>query len=122
MDLLTNIDNCLKMNKINETDWKAFSNHLFIQVKEPKQLDQITQLLNQFVPIQNKARQDFIITGFKLVPLKDVGDNTREIWSSGLYPGMHPASVTAPPIMALLILLIASFNFANTAISATGKR
>lgn len=121
-DVLMNIDNYFKMNDRNETDWKAFSNLLFIQVSEPGQLPQIIELLNKYVPVQNKARRDFIITGFRLVPLNEVGDNTREIWSSSLYPGMHPASVTAPPILAILILLIASFNFANTAISAAGKR
>ncbi len=35
---------------------------------------------------------------------------------------MHPAAIVAPPIMAILILLIASFNFTNTAIASAGKR
>ena len=122
IDILTNIDNFFRMFNTNETDWKAFSNVLFIRVSNPDRLKQINELINNYNEVQNKARPDFIITGYNLVPLKDIGDNTREIWSNNLYPGMHPAAVIAPPIMAFLILLIAAFNFANTAISTVGKR
>ena len=44
------------------------------------------------------------------------------IWSSGLFPSLHPAALIAPPIMALFILLIACFNFANTSIATFSKR
>lgn len=122
IDVLTHVDNFLKMWETNDTDWKAWAGALFIQVDDPSNLENITSALEKYIPIQNKAREDFIITGFRLVPLKDVGDNTLEIWSGNLYPGLHPAAVVAPPIMAIMILLIASFNFANTAIAAAGKR
>ena len=56
------------------------------------------------------------------MPLDDVGENTRNIWSSGLFPSLHPAALIAPPIMAIFILLIACFNFANTSIATFSKR
>jgi ABC-type antimicrobial peptide transport system permease subunit len=82
----------------------------------------VAQSLKNYIPVQNKAREDFIINRFNLVPLDDVGENTRTIWSSGLFPSLHPAALYAPPVMALFILLIACFNFANTSISVFGKR
>jgi ABC-type antimicrobial peptide transport system permease subunit len=72
--------------------------------------------------VQNKAREDFRINRFNLVPLKDVGANSREIWSSALFPSLHPAALIAPSVMALFILLIACFNFANTSIATFSKR
>jgi cell division protein FtsX len=72
--------------------------------------------------VQNKAREDFRINRFSLVPLRDVGANTREIWSSALFPSLHPAALIAPSVMALFILLIACFNFANTSIATFSKR
>ncbi|MCJ7447176.1 MAG: FtsX-like permease family protein [Bacteroidales bacterium] len=75
-----------------------------------------------YLSVQNRARQDFIINRFNLIPLKDVGKSTRTIWSSGLFPSLHPAAVIAPPVMALFILLIACFNFANTSRSIFSKR
>jgi len=62
------------------------------------------------------------VNRYSLVPLDDVGENSRTIWSSGLFPSLHPAALIAPPIMAIFILLIACFNFANTSISIFSKR
>jgi len=122
IDVLTHADNFLKMWKTNDTDWKSWARALFLLVPDPSAVEGITQGLSQYLPVQNKAREDFVITGFNLVPLEEVGNNTREIWSNELFPGIHPAQVVVPPIMAILILLIAAFNFANTAIAAAGKR
>ena len=44
------------------------------------------------------------------------------IWSSGLFPSLHPAALISPPVMAIFILLIACFNFANTSIATFSKR
>lgn len=122
IDVLTHFDNFLKMWETSDTDWKTWARVLFVQFDDPSIIENIENGLDKYIPIQNKAREDFIITGFRLVPLKDVGDNSREIWSGNLYPGMHPAAVVSPPVMAILILLIACFNFANTSIAAAGRR
>ena len=122
IDVLTHFDNFLHMWNIEEMDWKFMVRALFILVQDKGALPGIQEGLNQYIPVQNKAREDFLITGFTLVPLKDMGDNSREIWSSSLFPGLHPAAVLAPPVMAIMILLIAVFNFANTAIASAGKR
>jgi len=74
------------------------------------------------LPVQNRAREDFRINRFNLVPMKEVGGNSRNIWSSGLFPSLHPAALIAPTVMALFILLIACLNFANTAIALFSKR
>jgi ABC-type antimicrobial peptide transport system permease subunit len=78
--------------------------------------------LKRYLPIQNKAREDFRINRFTLVPLKEVGTNTRKILSSGLFPSPPPAALIAPPLMALFILLIACFNFANTSRATFSNR
>ncbi len=122
MDLITHFDNFLQMWDINDTDWKSWANCLFIQVKDSSKLKGVKNLLIGYNEIQNLAREDFQIKDYNLVPLKDVGDNTRNIWATGLFPGLHPAQRIAPSIMAILILLIACFNFTNTAIASAGKR
>ncbi|MBE9510784.1 MAG: ABC transporter permease [Bacteroidetes bacterium] len=122
MDVITHFDNFLQMWDINDTDWKSWANCLFIQVKDSSKLGGIKKSLIRYNEIQNLAREDFQIKDYNLVPLKDVGDNTRNIWANGLFPGLHPAQKIAPSIMAILILLIACFNFTNTAIASAGKR
>lgn len=121
-EILTHSDNFLSMWKINDTDWGTWTHVMFLQLMPEASTNAIVESLNSYLPIQNKAREDFILTGFKLIPLKHVGDSSRELWVSSLYPGLHPAATLAPPIMAIFILLIACFNFANTTIASMGRR
>jgi putative ABC transport system permease protein len=122
IDILTHFDNFLSMWNVKDTDWKIWANALFLLIQDKSLLSPVSQSLKNYLPVQNRAREDFKINRFTLVPLKMVGSNTRNIWSSGLFPSLHPAAVVAPPIMALFILLIACFNFANTSIATFGKR
>jgi ABC-type antimicrobial peptide transport system, permease component len=122
IDILSHFDNFKLMWEWNDADWKNTVNCLFIQVPDKSRLSSITQSLKNYVPVQNKARLDFKMTRFSLVPLKEVGSNSRTTWSSGLFPSLHPAALYSPPVMALFILLIACFNFANTSIATFSKR
>jgi putative ABC transport system permease protein len=122
IDILSHYDNFKLMWNWSDADWKNLTTVLFIQVPDKSLLPSITKSLKNYVPVQNRAREDFRITRFSLVPLKEVGSNTRTTWSSGLFPSLHPAALMAPPVMALFILLIACFNFANTSIATFSKR
>ncbi len=122
LDIISHFDNFLLMWERNDADWKFMTHVFFIQVHDRSVIPSITASLKNYLPVQNKAREDFRINRFKLVPLKDVGANTREIWSSALFPSLHPAALIAPSVMALFILLIACFNFANTSIATFSKR
>ena len=122
IDILTHIENFLTMWNVDDTDWQRFARALFIQVPDPEALALVKQGLEQYIHVQNRANESFTITGFNLVPLREVKNNSRDTWNSSLYPGLHPAAVIAPLMMALTVLLIACFNFANTAIATSGKR
>jgi putative ABC transport system permease protein len=122
IDIMSHFDNFLLMWEAKDSDWKIWTTAFFIQVKDKSLLSSINQSLKSYLPVQNKAREDFKINRFNLVPLDDVGESSRNIWSSGLFPSLHPAALIAPPVMAIFILLIACFNFANTSISTFSKR
>ena len=122
IDLLMHLDNFLLMWNVKDSDWNLWANAFFLMIPDKSMVSSVSQGLKGYIPVQNRAREDFIINRFNLVALDDVGNNTRTIWSSGLFPALHPAALFAPPIMALFILLIACFNFANTSISTFGKR
>jgi len=122
IDILTNYSNYLRMWETSDSDWKTFTTAIFLQVPEKSILPSVNANLRNYLPVQNKAREDFRINRFSLIPLDDVGENTRNVSSSGLFPGLHPAALIAPPIMAIFILLIACFNFANTSIAIFSRR
>jgi putative ABC transport system permease protein len=122
IDILSHYDNFKLMWDWKDADWKNMTTALFLQIPDRSSLTSVSQSLKNYIPVQNRAREDFRIRGFRLIPLKDVGSNSRTTWSSGLFPSLHPAALVAPPIMALFILLIACFNFANTSIATFSKR
>ena len=122
IDILSHFDNFLLMWELNDADWKLWTTAHFIMLQDRSHVASVTQSLKSYLPVQNRAREDFKINRFTLVPLDDVGENTRNIWSSGLFPSLHPAALIAPPVMAIFILLIACFNFANTSIATFSKR
>lgn len=122
IDILTSLENFLLMWNINDADWKYMTTALFIQLSDESLVPSVTKLLSGYVEVENSARQDFRIKRWQLIPLRDVGDNTRLTWNSGLFPAMHPAAVKSPPIMALFILMLACFNFANTSLATFSKR
>ena len=122
IDVLSHWDNFLLMWGAKDTDWRMGTTVLFIQVPDKSLIPAISQAMKKYLPVQNKAREDFIINRFNFIPLKDVGKSSRTLWSSGLFPSLHPAAVLAPPVMALFILLIACFNFANTSRSIFSRR
>lgn len=122
IDILTHYDNFKSMMGVKDNDWKFNTAAFFIQVPDKSSLPSIKNTLKQYISVQNKAREDFKINRYSLVPLDDVAENNREIWSASLFPSLHPAALIAPPVMALFIFLIACFNFANTSIAAFSKR
>jgi len=122
IDVLTHIENFLTMWNMEDTNWEQFARLLFLQIPDPESLPRVKQGMDKYIGAQNKANESFTITGFNLVPMEAVSKQSRDTWNSSLYPGLHPAAVLAPLLMALTMLLIASFNFANTAIASAGKR
>ena len=122
IDVLSGYDNFLSMFSLSDADWKLLTTVMFITVPDRARIPSIIKSMDSYVPVQNKAREDFKINRFNLIPLKNVGSTNRVIWSSNLFPSLHPAALVAPTVMAIFLLLIACFNFANTSRSIFTKR
>ncbi len=119
----TNADNYRKVIELEDNDkWKRFINATFLSIEDEKKLSAITSGLEKYVAIQNENRQDWQVASFYLEPLTTVGFTGRDMNAYWLWEAMHPAAIVAPSVMAILILLIACFNFTNTSISFSNKR
>jgi len=120
-ELLTQIENYKDMWEVDDQKWDNWVAATFLLIRNPENLNEINNLLKSYIPVQNDARDDWKITSFFTKTLKEISDD-RDVWASWLWESFHPAAVAAPPIMAILILIIAAFNFMNSAISFAGKR
>ena len=119
---ITSIENFIEMWKIYEYGWTAWTGGTFLYLSDPSEVSTVEELLQQYIPVQNDANKNFQIEKFRLVPLTKMAHLAWDIWSNWFRQSFHPAAVTAPPVMAVFILLIACFNFMNTAIAFSSRR
>jgi ABC-type antimicrobial peptide transport system permease subunit len=121
-DAFINKEVYLDMRGIKEGNWNHWYSSTFLYIKNENNVDEVERLLQDYIPIQNEAREDWKINRFKVEPLATIHKTIRDRWSTSLRYGLHPSQAKSPPLMALFILIIACFNFVNTAIAFAGKR
>ena len=122
-DFISNFDNQLKGNgtKIAEDDWSWFSGAVFFKIPNPADALRLSKELNKFITIQNKAREDWKASGFKLITLNQNAE-IRDMDSNSLYTRPDDSATYGPIILAFLIFLSACLNFSNTTVSRANRR
>ncbi len=120
--LLTNIENHFEMHNVEQYDWKSFIAGTFMIIPDKNAVPAIEKSLAKFIPIQNDAREDYKINRFFLEEMDDIPNTARNTWAYWFHQGLHPAALSVPTIMAVLILLLACLNFTNTALAISSRR
>jgi len=121
--LISDFENYYRILNVDRTDWGHFIDGLFIQSKDPNIREQVKQSLQKYVAVQAEAREDFQVSSYWVQTMAEVPFNQRDMNGTNLgNETLHPQHITAPNIMAVLILLLACFNFTNTAIAMSNKR
>ncbi len=121
--LLSDFENYYRILNVERGDWTEFIDGLFIQSKNPDVKQKVVQSLQKYAQVQSDVRQDFQISSFFVQSMDEIPFNQRDMNGTSLgNETLHPQHITAPNIMALLILLLACFNFTNTAIAMSNKR
>ncbi len=120
-ELITQFENYTDMWEVDEQNWDDWIAATFLLIRDHDNIPQINEQLEKYIPVQNAAREDWMITSYFVKSLKEVADD-MDVWATWLWTSFHPAAVATPPIMAIFILIIAAFNFMNSSISFAGKR
>ncbi len=107
---------------VDEMDWKQWIGATFMTIPNPSNIPAIEAQLNNFIDIQNRAREDWHITRYEVMSLRDYTKISRDVWANWLWFNLHPAQIIGPLVMSILILLLASFNYMNTSISIANTR
>lgn len=108
----------------SETSWSRW-NTTFLYVKDPSRISLIADRLKQYVEPQNKALEDFKVREYYLENFVGNAKRSRltpDLYDNWLRGGMPPAAVVGPGVMAILLLLLACFNFTNTSIAVSSRR
>ncbi|HMJ71127.1 MAG TPA: ABC transporter permease [Cyclobacteriaceae bacterium] len=124
-DLYSLYDNYWEISSDLESgaSWKHM-NTLFVSIPDASRLVSVEQQMKAYTENNNNVRKDFLIQEFKLdnfkgMAIRDVASNRPgTVTRSG-----HPlAAIIGLAVMSVLILLIACFNLANTAIALSQQR
>ena len=122
-ELLLGFENRFRMYEDNaKGNWGNFAQMTFVYLSDPARATEVGSLLDKYLSNQNEANPEHTATSFVLSPMNNHAQNTKDVRWESLGNGMDDAAVLTPQIMALLILLVACFNFTNTAIATSNRR
>ena len=126
-EVVTMFDNFWDINldsDISETSWKRWTGVLFLKINNPSDVSAVTAQLQQYVEPQNKVREDFKIKEYYLENFVGMmkRNRTAQVNSNWLNGGVPDEAITVPGIMAIMLLLLACFNFTNTSIAISSRR
>ena len=122
-DFISNFENQLQGDgsKIISDDWSWFIDAAFFRIPNPADAVRLSKEFDKYIGIQNKAREDWKATGFKLITLNQ-NAVVRDMGSNSLYTKPDDSATYGPIILAFLIFLSACLNFSNTTVSRANRR
>lgn len=122
---LTNFNNYIRSDSsfLKSDDWSWLVDALFLKIPDESQAKRLEQDFKKYAVIQNNARKDLKIAQFFLVSMADLADKGEaEMNNDSLELRPDDSAVYGPMILAILILLSACLNFANTTVARSNKR
>jgi putative ABC transport system permease protein len=123
VDALVNYENLFDIVDYDENNWARF-NTTFVTLANPSVIPQIEKDLEQYVEIQNRAKEDYKVNKYFLEPFVGmaVRAEAEQVVNHQFHRGIPQAAVIGPTIMAVMLLLLACFNFTNTSIAIASGR
>ena len=122
-ELITNTNNQVKFDgtRVKEDDWAWFSDAVFVKLSDPAGAAKLSEGLKKYLPLEQSAARDIKLVSFSLQPLSQLAEGMY-IDSNALYPRPQDSAAIGPLVLAILILLSACLNFANTSVAQSNRR
>jgi putative ABC transport system permease protein len=120
---ISNFENQLKEDgkKIAADDWNWLLDAAYFKIPNAADALRLSKEFNKYIPIQNKAREDWKTSGFKLITLNENAVET-EIDNNNFHERPDDSATYGPFVLAFLIFLSACLNFSNTTVSRANRR
>ncbi|MEO6452802.1 MAG: ABC transporter permease, partial [Ginsengibacter sp.] len=123
-EVITNFENQYKPDGsvIKKDDWGWFADAVFLKLSQPAEAARLSNDFKKYLPLQQSARKDLKLTSFMMEPLSKVANRERVIESNSLVERPEDSAAYGPFILAILVLLSACLNFANTSVAQSNRR
>lgn len=122
-EIITNNYNQLNADgsRIKTDNWEWLSDAVFVKLSNPADAPRLAIDFEKYARLQNSIKPDIQIKSFTLDPLSNVL-NEHGVENNSLYRRPDDSATYGPLILAILILLSACLNFANTSVAQSNRR
>jgi len=108
--------------KLKDTyDWSYLTDATFIMLKPSYDVKQLEGSMDKYRVLQNAASPEWVIEGFRFHPLRGLSGESHAIISAVSF-GAHPAGLLSLGVIALILLVLACFNYMNVAVATAATR
>ncbi|MCB9330514.1 MAG: ABC transporter permease [Lewinellaceae bacterium] len=122
-NFLTHLGNQLQADgPVVYDSWKWFVDAAFLRLRHPSDVKKVEQALQVYRAPQNQANLDWPVERYRLEPIAEMALHARDIRWNNLRNGTPPSSVWGNIVVAIMLLLTACLNFANTTIAIGNRR
>src|SRR6185295_17215748 len=123
-DLITSLDHVMQQNgaRVADNDWSLLLDAAYFKIPNKTDVTAITNAMKKYLPVQNNARQDWKVSGFKFISLRENASLYDVIQSNSLFHRPSDAAAYGAFITAILILLCTCLNFSNTTVARYNGR
>ena len=94
----------------------------FFKIPTPNDAKQLGEQLKKYLPLQNKAREDWKATGFQLFSIRQNAFLSETIRSNAFFERPEDSATYGPIVLAFLLLLSACLNFSNTTVARASQK
>jgi putative ABC transport system permease protein len=122
-EMITNFENNLKADGtlIKKDDWSWFSDAVFFLLSDPSQASRLSNELERYLPLQQSARPELKIHSFRFETTAQSAED-KNLYNNSLATRPPDSATYGPLALAILILLSACLNFANTSVAQSNRR
>jgi putative ABC transport system permease protein len=121
-NIIANMEAYENIYNIDREDWSNMTHATFIKLHSSQKKTVIENLLVDFIAPQNESNEEWKADSYYLTPLSTMANEARYIRGNHLGQNNPEGAIMIPNIMAIMILLVACFNFTNTSIAMSGSR
>lgn len=120
---LTHLDNQLERDQpVRYDSWKWMVDAGFLKLKSGADVAAVEAALQRYVEPQNLANENWHAEKYRLQSLVGMAQNARNVRWNNIWESPHPASIWGNIVLAVMLLLTACLNFANTTLAIGNRR
>jgi ABC-type antimicrobial peptide transport system permease subunit len=101
--------------------WETWASSTFILMREGHHPAELEQSVSRFQKIQNEANETFKVEAVEFIPINKVSERSFEI-SNSLSWSNIPAAMIGFGVVAIMLILLACFNYVNVAVASVSTR